>query len=114
MVFDPYTERSARYETFIPGDSAHYHSSSACEEVKQHWISGADGAKEISRDSEHSVTGDSFESYIDDDEMYADHVEYVISYHAALISVDLTVARHRSSGVCDIILTGEVCGPISG
>ena len=79
MVADSYTERSARYETFIPGDSVHYHSS-ACE-VKQHWISGADEAKEISGGNVLSVTGsiDSSMPYIDDDEEYADHVEYVIS-----------------------------------
>jgi hypothetical protein len=79
VVVDPYTERSARYETFIPGDSVHYHSS-ACE-VKQHWISGADEAQDISGDNVRSVTGsiDSSVPYIDDDEEYADHVEYVIS-----------------------------------
>ena len=77
MVFDSFTERSARYETFIPGDSAHY-SSSAC--VKQEWISGANEAnlKEISGDQECSAS-DAIDSYIDDDEMYADDVEYVIS-----------------------------------
>jgi hypothetical protein len=77
VVFDSFTERSARYETFIPGDSAHY-SSSAC--VKQEWISGANEAnlKEISGDQECSAS-DAIDSYIDDDEMYADDVEYVIS-----------------------------------
>ncbi|PFH46019.1 hypothetical protein AMATHDRAFT_156930 [Amanita thiersii Skay4041] len=96
-VFDPYTGRTARYETFIPRDPAHY-SKQACEKVKMDWISGVD--EEISGNEGVPAAAaaifdkvDPNSSYIDNDDEYADNVEY------------------QSSGVSDILVTGETGQP---
>ncbi|KAF8622009.1 hypothetical protein AX15_007363 [Amanita polypyramis BW_CC] len=95
VVCDPNTEQSARYETFISGDPAHY-SRQACEKLKKHWISAAaaaaDGAEEIDNNSASGVI-DPSSSYIDNDDEYADYVD------------------HLSSGVTDILVSGETGSP---
>ncbi|KAK2462955.1 hypothetical protein APHAL10511_005007 [Amanita phalloides] len=89
VVLDSTTEQSARYETFIPGDTVHY---SARDKLKQEWIFGANDDKESSEDEVRSAS-DFNDSYIDQDDAYADHVE------------------HLSSGVADILVTGETGSP---
>ena len=85
-MYDPYTERPARYETFIPGDSAHY-SKQACDKLRKDWILSVDDDGQEIADSENNSTGgvaisdaeDPSMSNIDDDDEYGDNVEWVIS-----------------------------------
>lgn len=95
LVHDPYTGQVSRYETFIPGDSAHY-SKQSCDEFGKDWISSTADAKEISAVSlpePGAAALDAIDANIDDDDEYVDYVE------------------HLSSGISDILVTGETGSP---
>ncbi|KAF8896693.1 hypothetical protein BD779DRAFT_1497292 [Infundibulicybe gibba] len=90
-VFDPNTNHTVRYETFLPQGPVSY-SKVGCEKLEQPWISGdCDG--EVSQDDTNPDLGPqnlgASVTYIDNDEEYHDTV------------------CHRSSGVSDIIITGK-------
>ncbi|KAF9460340.1 hypothetical protein BDZ94DRAFT_1284000 [Collybia nuda] len=92
QLYDPVTCRTARYETFNPRSTAHY-SKSACDKMETPWIS--DSLSETISGSEYGSdldfeNPDSTMVYIDDDDEYEDVVHY------------------RSSGICDILITGKV------
>jgi hypothetical protein len=91
-VCDPNTEQCTRYETFFPGRPAPY-SKSACEKLEMPWISDSD--EEIAEEDSDSACANldptlPAVSYIDNDAEYSDKVSY------------------QSSGVADILITGEV------
>jgi hypothetical protein len=92
VVFDPIAERHTRYETYFPDTPAHY-SKTGCEK-----LSSADrnpGASEESAGSDPVSSDLGAQMYedvicIDDDDEWED------------------VTSHVSSGVADILVTGEV------
>jgi len=86
-VFDPTSKCHVRYETFFPNRPAPY-SKSACEKLQTSWI--IEDEEEIADDrSDYGAMAPEKVPYIDDDDEFED------------------VVVHQSSGVSDILLTGE-------
>ena len=88
-MFDPSSGRRIRYETFCPNGPAPY-SKAACEKLRTSWIS-IDEHEEIAEKAADTGSVTDSAQYIDNDDEWSDVVEF------------------RSSGVADILLTGEVC-----
>jgi hypothetical protein len=88
-VFDPSSGRRIRYETYCPNGPAPY-SKTACEKLRTSWIS-IDEQEEIAEKAADTGSVTDSAQYIDNDDEWSDVVEF------------------RSSGVADILLTGEVC-----
>jgi hypothetical protein len=88
-VFDSSSGRRIRYETFCPKGPAPY-SKTACEKLRTSWIS-IDEQEEIAEKAADTGSVTDSAQYIDNDDEWSDVVEF------------------RSSGVVDILLTGEVC-----
>lgn len=108
VVFDPTTDEHIRYETFFPDREGRY-SRSACERLQ---VASEDG--EMSDDEDHhtcSRSGSGAESEL---EIVDDHDRG----RADNVGIDTQTSddddewedetTHISSGVCDILITGEV------
>jgi hypothetical protein len=93
-VFDPTSGRHIRYETFDPNRPAPY-SKAACEKLETSWISKADREEIAESPVDHGSVAQHAQD-TDSDGEWVDTVEY------------------RSSGIADIIVTGEVSVTIPG
>ena len=105
-VQDPRISQTFRYETFIPGSMAPY-SKSACEKLQTPWISDPPDEEIADVPKADDDLDVDLSTNIDDDDVYTDTVRWVNTAVRRYLSHDSGISHH-SSGVVDILITGEV------